>query len=225
MTGGNKKAFFCAAILFDLDGVLVASTPAVARQWRLWAREHSISAEEVLRIAHGRRTVEVVRLLAPHLDADAESERIEKREADDVEGVTVVRGALELVSSLSDGRWAVVTSGTRYLATSRLGRHGLPIPKVLVTADDVQNGKPHPEPYLKGAQLLGVAPEKCLVIEDAPAGIQSAHASGMDVIAVSTTYPVSALSAADAIVNDLSAIRANMAEDGKTLAVVARSLT
>ncbi len=220
MTGGSKKEFICAAILFDLDGVLVNSTPAVARQWRLWAREHNISPEEVLRIAHGRRTVEVVRLLAPHLDADAESERIEKREADDVEGVAVVRGALELVSSLSDGLWAVVTSGTRYLATSRLGRHGLPIPKVLVTADDVQNGKPHPEPYLKGAQLLAVAPEECLVIEDAPAGIQSAHTSGMDVIAVSTTYPVGALSAADAIVNDLSGIRARLAKDGRNLAVV-----
>ncbi|HZR32076.1 MAG TPA: HAD family hydrolase [Terriglobales bacterium] len=223
MTGGNKKEFICAAILFDLDGVLVNSTPAVARQWRLWARKHSILPEDVLRIAHGRRTVEVVRLLAPHLDADAESERIEKREADDVEGVTVVRGALELVSSLSDGLWAVVTSGTRYLATSRLGRHGLPIPKVLVTADDVQNGKPHPEPYLKGAQLLAVAPEECLVIEDAPAGIQSAHTSGMYVIAVSTTYPVGALSAADAIVNDLSGIRARLAEDGRKLAVVVTS--
>jgi sugar-phosphatase len=215
----KQRVFRCAAILFDLDGVLVDSTPAVARQWRLWAQEHDFSAEKVIQLAHGRRTVETVRLLAPHLDAEPEAEKLERREADDLEGVAPVHGAIELVSSLPDGRWAVVTSGTRYLASTRLSRHGLPVPKVLITADDVRKGKPDPEPYLMGARLLGIAPEKCLVIEDAPAGIQSAHAAGMVVIALTTTYPASELREADAIVRDLSQVRVR-AQDGELEVVI-----
>lgn len=203
------REFRCAAILFDLDGVLVDSTPSVARQWRLWANERGVPEEDVLRIAHGRRTVEVVRSLAPHLDPELEAARLEQREADDLDGVEAINGARELLLSLPDGKWAVVTSGRRYLASSRLRRFGLPFPKVLVTADDVRNGKPHPEPYLKGAQMLGVAAEKALVIEDAPAGIQAAHAAGMPAIALPTTYSLERLAQADAVIRDLSRLQAN----------------
>jgi len=114
------QTFHCSAILFDLDGVLVTSTAAVSRQWRRWAAENSIDPEEILQIAHGRRTAEVVQLLAPHLDVAAEVKKIEKREAEDIDGVIVMPGAVELVQSVPEGRWCVVTSGTRYLATSRL---------------------------------------------------------------------------------------------------------
>lgn len=200
------QTFLCSAILFDLDGVLVDSTRSVARQWRLWAKENGIDPEKVLKIAHGRRTVEVVRQLASHLSAEEEVRKLEQREAADTEGVTVMPGAADVVRSIPDGRWGVVTSGTRYLATSRLRLGNLPIPRVLVSADEVVKGKPDPEPFLKGAELLGVNAEECLVIEDAPAGIRAAHAGGMKVIALPSTYPVSELQEADAVVQGLGQV-------------------
>jgi len=199
--------FRCSAILFDLDGVLIDSTRSVDRQWRAWAREKAIDEEKVIAIAHGVRSIEVIRAVAPHLDADAEVRWLESREAEDQSDVTVMPGAAELIRSIPDGRWCVVTSGTRYLATARLRLGGLPVPKVLVTADDVEHGKPHPEPYLKGADRLGFKPEDCLVIEDAPAGIRSARAAGMKVIGLASTYPASKLGEADAVVAGLAQIQ------------------
>jgi len=201
------QTFRCSAILFDLDGVLVDSTRSVSRQWRRWAEENNISPETLLKIAHGVRTIEVVRRLTPHLNAEAEVRKIEQREADDTDGVVVMPGAAELIQSVRAGRWCVVTSGTRRLATSRLRLAKLPFPRVLVSADDVVKGKPDPEPYLQGAQLLGVDPEDCLVIEDAPAGIGAAHAGGMKVIALTSTYPASELEEADAVVQNLAQIQ------------------
>ena len=209
-----QRIFPCSAILFDLDGVLVDSTASVARQWELWAREHNVPVEAAIHAAHGRRTLETIRLLAPHLDAEAETRLLEAREADDADALKRVNGSLELLSSLPPKRWAVVTSGTRYLATRRLQRNGLPAPVAFVTADEVSQGKPHPEPYLKGAELLGVPPQQCLVFEDAPAGIESAHAAGMTAIGVSTTYPAAELATADAVVQDLSHVRARVNGDG-----------
>src|SRR6202166_272253 len=199
--------FHCAAILFDLDGVLVDSTRSVERQWRAWTREQEVDPEKVMAVAHGVRSREVIRAVAPHLDAEAEARRLESREAHDRDGVVVMPGAVELVRTIPEGRWCVVTSGTRHLATTRLKLAGIPIPKVMITADDVVNGKPHPEPYLKGAERLGVKPEECLVIEDAPAGIQSAHAGGMKVIALASTYPASKLGEADLVVPTLPRIQ------------------
>lgn len=199
--------FRCAAVLFDLDGVLVDSTRSVERQWRAWARERGIDEEKVIAIGHGVRAVEVIRAVAPHLDTEAEVRKLESREADDLDGVAVMPGAIDLVRSIPEGRWGVVTSGSRYLACARLRLAGIPVPKVMITADDVANGKPHPGPYLKGAELLGVDPKECLVIEDAPAGIQSAHAGGMKVIGLTSSYPASALSEADAVVQKLAQIQ------------------
>jgi sugar-phosphatase len=213
------RTFYCSAILFDLDGVLVDSTRSVTRQWRRWAVENNIDPEKVLKIAHGVRTIEVVRLLTPHLNAEAEVKKIEQREADDTAGVVVMPGAAELIHSVPDGGWCVVTSGTRHLATARLRLANLPIPRVLVTADEVSNGKPHPEPYLKGAQLLGFDPVHCLVIEDAPAGIQSAHAGGMMAIGVASTFPASELHEADAVVSALQQLRVSV-QDGKLQVVL-----
>jgi mannitol-1-/sugar-/sorbitol-6-phosphatase len=199
--------FRCSAILFDLDGVLVDSTRSVERQWRIWAREQGIDEEKVMAVAHGVRAIEVIRTVAPHFDAEAEVRKLESREAADHDGVTVMPGAADLVRSIPDGRWGVVTSGTRHLATARLRLAGIPVPKVMVAADDVTHGKPHPEPYLKGAELLGMNPGECLVIEDAPAGIRSAHAGGMKVIALTSTYRAPALSEADEVVQKLEQIR------------------
>ena len=163
-------------------------------------------------IAHGVRTIEVIRAVAPHLDAEAEVRRLESREAEDQVDVVVMPGAADLIRAIPDGRWGVVTSGTRLLASARLQLGGLPVPKILVTADDVANGKPHPEPYLKGAELLGANPADCLVVEDAPAGIRAAQASGMKVIALTSTYAASELGDADAVIGLLNRIR--VARDG-----------
>jgi len=204
------RNFSCGAVLFDLDGVLVDSTHSVERQWRLWASEIGGDPERVLEIAHGRRTLEVVRLLRPDLDAEAEVIRLEAREAEDTDGVAVMPGAAELLASIPAERWGIVTSGTRHLATSRLRLAQLPNPKVLICGDEVINGKPHPEPYLKGAQKLGMNPRECLVIEDAPAGIESGHAGGMKVIALASTYSAKELQAADAVITDLSQINVSL---------------
>jgi mannitol-1-/sugar-/sorbitol-6-phosphatase len=198
--------FSCAAILFDLDGVLVDSTRAVDREWRAWAKLKGVDGDAIMAIAHGVRTLEVIRRVAPHLDAEAEARKIEKHEAHDKEGVCVMPGAADLLRSIPDGRWGVVTSGSRLLASARLRFVGLPVPKVLVTSDDVTNGKPHPEPYLKGAERLGFKPEDCLVIEDAPAGIQSACAGGMKVVGITSTYAANALDEANAVVGKLEEI-------------------
>jgi len=193
----------CSAILFDLDGVLVDSTRQVDREWRDWAARKGVDGDAVMAIAHGVRTIEVIRRVAPHLDAEAEAAGIENHEADDQTGVVVMPGALDLVRSIPSGRWGVVTSGSRLLAENRLRYCGLPVPEVLVTSDDVTHGKPHPEPYLKGSERIGFPPADCLVIEDAPAGIQSARSGGMKVIGLASTYLPNALSEADTVVNGL----------------------
>jgi mannitol-1-/sugar-/sorbitol-6-phosphatase len=201
------STFHCSAILFDLDGVLLDSTRSVERQWRIWAREQGIDVEKTMAVAHGVRAIEVIRAVAPHLDAEAEVRKLESREAADRDGVAVMPGAADLVRKVPDGLWSVVTSGTRHLASARLRLAGIPVPKVMITADDVIYGKPHPEPYLKAAELLRVNPAECLVIEDAPAGIQSAHAGGMKVIALTSTYPASGLGEADVVIARLEQIQ------------------
>jgi mannitol-1-/sugar-/sorbitol-6-phosphatase len=211
--------FNCAAILFDLDGVLVDSTGSVTRQWRRWAEEQDLDPDKVVETAHGVRTIEIVRRLAPHLDAEAETLRLEKREADDHEGVSVMPGAAELLKAIPEGRWCVVTSGTRYLATARLQLGNLPMPQVLVSADDVSKGKPNPEPYLMGAKLLGVNPAECLVVEDAPAGIRAAHAGGMKAIGITSTYRAAELQEADAVVHNLGQIKVGELRGGSGLAI------
>lgn len=217
------RTFNCSAILFDLDGVLVDSTRSVSRQYRLWAQKANLDPRIVEDIPHGVRAIDVVRKLAPHLDAEAEVVRLEKMEAEDQEGVVVMPGATELLKSIPQDRWCVVTSGTRYLATCRLKHANLPTPRVMVSADDVSKGKPDPEPYLTGARLLGMNPVDCLVIEDAPAGIQAAHAGGMKVIGITSTYPASALQA-DVVIQNLGQVKVKTNKAGQALVVDVESL-
>ena len=212
--------FSCAAILFDLDGVLCDSTRQVDREWREWAARKGVDGDAVMAIAHGVRTIEVIRRVAPQLDAQAEADAIENHEAVDQTGVVVMPGAIELVKTIPSGRWGVVTSGSRLLATNRLRHCGLPVPEVLVTSDDVTNGKPHPEPYLQGAKRMGVAPAECLVIEDAPAGIQSARAGGMKVIGMASTYEAEKLREADTVVMGFGRIRVSSNGTGRLVVEV-----
>jgi mannitol-1-/sugar-/sorbitol-6-phosphatase len=198
----------CDAILFDLDGVLVDSVEVVERTWRRWAARHGLDPERVIQAAHGRRTIETVRLLAPHLAADDEVAALASSESTETEGLYEVAGARELLASLPPGSWAVVTSGIRPVAELRLRYTGLPTPPVLVTADQVQHGKPHPEGYLTAAARLGVDPARCVVVEDTPPGIEAAHAGGMRAVAIASTYDAKALVAAEAVISRLSQIRA-----------------
>lgn len=179
----------CSGLLFDLDGVLVDSTPAVARVWTKWALTHGFDPDETVRLAHGRPSIETVREILPGADFKKENEIILRDEIEDTEGVIPLPGARELLSSLSENEWALVTSCARPLAQVRLKVAGLPTPRKIVTCDDVRNGKPDPEPYIKGAALLGVPPTKCVVFEDAPAGIRAGKAAGALVIALRTTSP------------------------------------
>jgi mannitol-1-/sugar-/sorbitol-6-phosphatase len=211
-------------VLFDMDGVLVDSTPAVARVWAAWAGEHGFEADEVVKKAHGRPSITTLRELLPDVDHEAENREMERREIADVEGVIPLPGAMELLRALPLERWAIVTSCTRQLAGVRIAVAGLPRPKHLVTATDVKHGKPDPEPYRKGAQFLGVLAADCVVIEDAPAGIRAGKAAGARVIALRTTAEDAELleAGADWIVDDCSSISLDGTAAGDSLLLLLR---
>src|ERR1017187_402590 len=177
----------CSALLFDLDGVLIDSTPAVARVWSRWAAEHGLDPEAVVRLAHGRPSRTTIRELLPGADIDRENREVERREMEDLDGVVLLPGAREILNNLPPERWTIATSCTRPLAEVRLRAAGLPIPESIVTSSDVRIGKPDPEPYLKAAAKLGFAPSDCVVVEDAPAGIRAGKGAGTRVIAFPTT--------------------------------------
>jgi mannitol-1-/sugar-/sorbitol-6-phosphatase len=174
-------------MLFDMDGVLIDSTPAVARVWHQWAVERGLDAGAVVRMAHGRPSRTTIRELLPNADIEQEDREVERREMADLEGVVLLPGARELLNSLPKERWTIATSCTRPLAEVRLRAAGLPIPTTLTTSSDVKAGKPDPEPYLKAAEKLGVAASDCIVVEDAPAGVRAGKAAGARVIAFLTT--------------------------------------
>jgi sugar-phosphatase len=202
------KEIRCRGVLFDLDGVLVDSTPAVARVWRGWALEHGFNPEEVTHAAHGRPSITTIREYLPNSDVEAENAEVERREIADVEGVVPLPGSLELMRALPPDRWTIVTSCTRRLALVRIRAAGLPEPAKIITSTDITLGKPDPEPYIKGAAILGIPPAECIVIEDATAGVRAGKAAGCRVIALRTTDEDAALTAAGAdwIVKDCSYI-------------------
>jgi mannitol-1-/sugar-/sorbitol-6-phosphatase len=183
-------------VLSDLDGVLVDSHASIMRAWRWWGDRHGVERSAVDAVQHGRPSGEIIASLAPHLDAAAESEAIDLRQAGDTDGVVALAGAADLLTTMEPGRLAVVTSCTVPLATARLRAAGLPTPPVVVTPERLSRGKPGPEGYLLAARELGADPGECVVLEDAPAGVEAGRAAGMHVVGVLTTHPAEALAAA-----------------------------
>ncbi|KKD04757.1 HAD family hydrolase [Streptomyces sp. WM6386] len=203
------------ALLFDNDGTLVSSLASVDRCWRQWAAEYGITAEEFGRIElHGRTAAEIAADLLPAEVVPEAVARIEKLEVEDVPngGVRLLPGTKAFLDSLPADRWAVVTSATRRLAEARLDAVGI-LPKTLVAAEDVTRGKPDPEPYLLAARALGVDPARCVVFEDAPAGLRAGRAAGMTTVALATTHQAHELDA-DLVVDNLSALSALVADGG-----------
>lgn len=196
-------------LLFDLDGVLVDSTPAVERVWRAWAIKHGFDPDATVTRAHGRPSIETLRELLPNGDYRAENRIVEQGEIDDLEGVVAMPGALALLTSLPPDQWAVVTSCTRPLAEARWGASGLPRPRQWITSSDIAHGKPAPDAYLAGAALLGLPPGDCLVFEDAPAGVRAGKAAGCRVVAFTTMATPATLreAGADWITTGCSALR------------------
>jgi mannitol-1-/sugar-/sorbitol-6-phosphatase len=195
-------------MLFDLDGVLIDSTRAVARVWHRWAVEHGFDPDEVIARAHGRPSLTTVSEYLPNADHAAENREVERREIQDLEGVVLLPGSAQLLNDLPPDRWTIVTSCTRPLAETRLRAAGLPIPERMITSSDIKNGKPHPEPYLKGASVLGFPAADCVVVEDVSAGIRAGKASGARVIAFRTTLkdPELVAAGADWLLNNCSDI-------------------
>jgi len=213
----------CSAMLFDLDGVLIDSTPAVARVWRGWAVERGFDPETVIRLAHGRPSRTTIRELLPDrdIDIDKEDREVERREMEDLDGVVLLPGARELLTILPPERWTIATSSTRPLAEVRLRAAGLPVPANMVTSSDVKIGKPDPEPYLKAAAKLGFAASDCIVVEDAPAGVRAGKAAGSRAIAFLTTMPRRDLedAGADWIIRNCADITASTNSDGLRLSL------
>jgi sugar-phosphatase len=209
----SERSFRCRAILFDLDGVLVDSAERVEKTWREWAARHQLNPEHVIAMAHGRRTQETVQLVAPELSIDAELRELEESEATNSDGVYEIAGARELLQLMAPSQWAVVTSGIRAVAEFRIRFTGLPMPAVMICADDITRGKPDPEGYLSAAARLGFSAEDCIVIEDAPAGIEAAQAAGMRAIAIATTYQPERLTGADAVITRLADLRVERVGD------------
>ncbi|NGN66969.1 HAD-IA family hydrolase [Streptomyces sp. A7024] len=171
-------------LLFDMDGTLVDSQAAMDRHTRLWADRHGLDPEAVIRHSHGRRDIDVIRELAPGADPDAELAWFDEVSCTDSEGVRPAPGAGRLLAALPVGSWGVVTSATRAVSRARMGAAGLPVPEVLVCAEDVEEGKPSPQGYLGAAAKFGADPAHCLVVEDADAGLLAARAAGMRALAV-----------------------------------------
>jgi len=174
----------CLGVLFDLDGVLIDSNPAVDRVWTDWAIEHGFDPVEVIRRAHGRPSMTTILEYVSEEIAGRENRELERREIADIEGIVPMPGALNLLNTIPAERWAIVTSGTYDLATTRIKAAGLPTPKNLITSSDIIHGKPNPEPYIKGAALLGFPASDCVVVEDAGAGVRAGKAAGARVIGV-----------------------------------------
>jgi mannitol-1-/sugar-/sorbitol-6-phosphatase len=193
-------------ILFDMDGVLISSIGAVVRCWRQWAEHYEVPNAEVYEVPHGMRAIEVVKALRPDIDPEVGLRYIEDLEMEDMADLVVLPGAKALLESLPVERWAIVTSATKRLMLARLKVAGLPIPERIISADMVERGKPDPEPYRRGAELLGLRPQDCLVVEDAPSGVGAGLAAGSRVLGVVGTHSAAELEGAQWIVGSLEGV-------------------
>lgn len=193
-------------ILFDMDGVLVSSIGAAERNWRLWAKQYGVPDAEEYVVPHGRRAIDIVKMLRPDIDPEEGLRVIEDMEVADVADLRVLPGVKGLLASLPQERWAIVTSAQRRLLLARLTAVGLPVPERVITGEMVERGKPDPEPYRRGAELLGFRPEECVVVEDAPSGVGAGKAAGCRVLAVLGTHSAEDLRGADWIVGSLEGL-------------------
>jgi sugar-phosphatase len=211
----------CQGILFDMDGILISSLGSVERSWTKWGHLRGVDAALAIQTAHGCRAIETVARLRPDLDPETELKIIEDIEIADNEGLAVLPGVLNLLAALSASggrdRWTVVTSATERLARARMAVGGIPAPARIVTADLVTRGKPHPEPFLSGAALLGFPPEQCVVFEDSTSGTLAGRAAGCTVVATTFSHPIETLGAAHYLVGDLTGVSADRQSDGLVL--------
>lgn len=214
MTALTDRCF--SGVIFDMDGTLIDSTPAVVRSWTRWAEEYEIP-EEKFGDFHGMPARSIVaKLMPPELHEESLA-RVTQLELDDVEGIVALPGAVEALAALPVT--AIATSCTRDLAERRIAASGIPAPDVVVTASDVTHGKPDPEPFLLAAERLGIDPRRALVVEDATSGIRAGQAAGASTLAVVTTTQREALSFADLVVDDLSAVSWHVNDEGVSLSL------
>ncbi|AYM91195.1 MULTISPECIES: sugar phosphatase [Serratia] len=216
----------CKGFLFDLDGTLVDSLPAVERAWTQWAERHGISPQQVLDFIHGKQAITSLRHFMPNA-AEAELQHeftlLEQVEAEDTDGVHALPGALALLEQINalGIPWAIVTSGSVPVANARRLAGGVPLPEVFITSERVKQGKPQPDAYLLGAQGLGLAPQDCVVVEDAPAGILSGLAAGCQVIAVNAPADSPKLDQVDLILSSLEQLKIAKSEQGVVIELIA----
>jgi mannitol-1-/sugar-/sorbitol-6-phosphatase len=216
---GSSVQIRCKGILFDMDGILVSSLESVERSWSKWAVLRGVDPVLTCQTAHGRRAIETIAIMRPDLDAELELKVIEDIEVEDNEGLAVLPGVLDLLAALPAERWTVVTSATERLALVRMSAGGVPLPRKLVAADFVTRGKPHPEPFLTGAALLGFAPQECVVFEDSASGAKAGRAAGCTVVATTFSHPVESLDAAHYLVEDLTGMKVTLLPEGEGLAL------
>ena len=209
----------CKGILFDMDGILISSLGSVERCWRAWAIARGLDPVLAIHTAHGCRAIETVRKLRPDLNDEAELKWIEDMEVADQDGVAVLPGVLALLHALPASRWTVVTSATERLARVRLAAAGIAVPERIITADMVEHGKPNPEPYLRGAEILGLPGADCVVFEDSGSGTKSGRAAGCTVIGTTFSHPIAELSAAHYLVGDLTAVTAEAVPGDEEIAL------
>lgn len=206
-------------ILFDMDGVLVSSVGSVNRCWRRWAEHYGVPNAETYEVPHGKRAVDIIAELKPDIDKVEGLRLIEDMEIEDVADLQVLPGVRELLRSLPAERWSIVTSATRRLLVGRLAAAGLPVPELIISGDMVERGKPDPEPYRRGAELIHARPVDCLVVEDAPNGVRAGIAAGCRVLGVEGTHARQELLDAGAtwVVGSLTSVRAEADGDGLKL--------
>jgi sugar-phosphatase len=214
-----KVVVEAAGLLFDNDGVIVSSIASVNRCWRKWAAHYGVPVTDDFEIEHGTRAVDMMQKLVPGIDVAEGLKVIEDMELEDVADLQVLPGVKDLLESLPMDRWAIVSSATYRLLVGRLKVAKLPVPERIISGDRVVNGKPHPEPYLRGAELIHAAPGDCIVIEDAPSGVRAGKAAGCRVLGVLGTHSAEELRAAGVewVVESLDRVKAEAVEGGLRL--------
>jgi sugar-phosphatase len=204
-------------ILFDMDGVLVSSIESVVRSWRSWAKLYGVPDAETFEMPHGVRAKDIIKTLLPDVDLQEAVRVIEDIEVEDVADLRVLPGVKMLLAGLPPERWAIVTSSTQRLLLARLGAAKLPVPERIISGDMVERGMPDPEPYRRGAELLGFRPEECVVVEDAPSGVGAGKAAGCRVLGVLGTHSADELHEADWVVGSLERLTVTANPDGLEL--------